>query len=126
MHLKTSFLNEKEANRLFQGPPFYNVTIEKAHIKLLRNIDLLHELSFYNELATEKTSKAFKGYCRNYKIEIIDSKDPSIQLTASSKSSIKDLFKDLLDKIKCFKYQITEKVLLRKHKENGYIQFDPA
>ena len=35
------------------------------------------------------------------------------------KSSIKDLFKDILDEIKCFKYQITGKVLLRKHKENG-------
>ena len=35
------------------------------------------------------------------------------------KSSIKDLFKDFLDEIKCFKYQITGKVLLRKHKENG-------
>ena len=69
MHLKTSFLNEKEANRLFQGPPFYNVTIEKAHIKLLRNIDLLHELSFYNELATEKTSKAFKGIAEIIKLK---------------------------------------------------------
>ena len=125
MHLKTTFFNEKEANGLFQGPPFYNVPIEKPHIKHLKYIDLLNELSFYNELAAEKTSRAFKGYGRGYKTEIVDSKDPSIQLTASN-SSVKDLFKDLLDKIKCFKYQITEKVLLRKHKENGDIKFDPA
>ena len=37
----------------------------------------------------------------------------------------KDLFKDLLDEVKCFKYQITVKVLLRKHKENGDIEFAP-
>ena len=33
------------------------------------------------------------------------------------------MFKDLLDEIKCFKYLITVKVLLRKHKENGDIEF---
>ena len=109
----------------FKDPSFYNVPIVKPHIKHLKDIDLLHELSFYNELAAEKRSRAFKGYGRGYKTEIVDSKDPSIQLTASN-SSVKDLFKDLLDKIKCFKYQITEKVLFRKHKENGDIKFDPA
>ena len=57
--------------------------------------------------------------------EIIDSKDPLVQLEAS-KSSIRDLFKDLLDEIKGFKYQITAKVLLRKHKENGGIEFAPV
>ena len=56
-----------------------------------------------------KASKAFKGYARSYNIEIIDSEDPSVQL-AISKSSIKYLFKDLLDEIKSFKYQITLKV----------------
>ena len=40
---------------------------------------------------------------RTYKVEIIDSKDPSSQLEAS-KSSIKDLFKDPLDELKGFKY----------------------
>ena len=38
-----------------------------------------------------------------------DSKDPLIQLEAS-KSSFKDLFKDLLDEIKGLKYLITVKV----------------
>ena len=57
------------------------------------------------------------GWCaRSYKVEIVDSKDPLVQLEAS-KSSIKDLFKDLLDEIKGFQYQITVKVLLRKDKK---------
>ena len=43
-----------------------------------------------------------------------DSKDPLVQLETST-SGIEDLFKDLLDKIKAFKYQITVKFLLSKH-----------
>ena len=94
---------------------FYNILIEKPRIKHLKNIDLLHELSFYNELSIKQISEAFKRYARKYKIEIIDSKDPLVQLEAS-KSSIKDLFKDLLSRSNSLKYQITMKVLLRKHK----------
>ena len=36
------------------------------------------------------------------------------------------MLKDLLDEIKGFKYQITVKVLLRKYKENGDIEFAPV
>ena len=45
----------------------------------------------------------------SYSVEL---KDPLIQLEAS-KTSIKDLFGDLLDKTKDFKYQITVKILLK-------------
>ena len=117
-HIKINFWDKKEAKRLFQKLPFYNTFIEIPHIKHLKNIDLLCELPFYDELNIEKISKAFKRYARSYKMEMIDSKDPLAQLEAS-KLSIKDLFKDLLDEINGFKYQLTVKVLLRKHKENG-------
>ena len=75
---------------------------------------------FYDELNVAKISEAFKRYVRSSKkkIEIIDSKDPLAQLE-TSKSSTDDLFKDLLDEIKGFKYQATVKVLLSKHKEKG-------
>ena len=52
-------------------------------------------------------------------------KDPIVQLEAS-KSSIKDLFSDLLNETKGFKYQITVKVLLKKYKLNGEIEFAPV
>ena len=86
---------------------------------------MLHKLSFYDKLSIEKISKAFESYARSYRIEIKDSKDPSVQLIAS-KSSIKDLFKNLLYEIKGFKYHITVKVLLRKHKDNRDIEFAPV
>ena len=107
-----SFWNTKE---LFQILPFYNVLTEKPKIKHLSNIEFLHELPFYNELSVVEISKAFKGYARSYKVEIIDPKDPLVQLEAS-KSSIEDWFKDILNEMKGFKYQITLTVQLRKHR----------
>ena len=81
--------------------PFYNTFIEKPEIKKFLNIKLLHELRFYDKL-NAKQSSAFSGYAKSYKVEIVDSKDPLVQLEAS-KPSIKDLFKDLLIQIKGFK-----------------------
>ena len=109
--MKMSFWNEKEAKKLFQKLPFYNTPTEKLYIKRLNNINLLDDLPFYNELGIAKTSNAIKGYTRSYRIEIIDS---IVELTAS-KSSIKNFLKDLLDKIKGFKHQITVKVVLKRH-----------
>ena len=43
----------------------------------------------------------------------------------TSKSSIKDLFNNLLNETKGFKYQITVKVLLKKYKPNREIEFTP-
>ena len=118
---KNEFRNEKEAKELFQILVFYNVLI-----KHLSNIELLHELPFYDELLSiAELSKPFKRYARSYEIEIIDSKDPLAQLEAS-KSSIEDLFKDLLNERKGFKYQITVTVLLCKHKINGDIEYAPV
>ena len=105
--------------------PFYNKHIEKPKIKRLKNIDLLSELPFYEELNVIKTNHAFRGYAMSYKVEIIEKKDPIKQLEAS-KSSIKDLFSDLLNETKGFKYQITLKVMLKKYKPNGEIEFRPV
>ena len=59
-----------------------------------------------------------------YKVEIIEKKDPIVQLEAN-KLSIKDLFSDLLNETKGFKYQIAVKVLLKKYKLNREIEFAP-
>ena len=48
-----------------------------------------------------------------------------VQLEAS-KSSIKDLFNDLLNETRGFKYQIAVKVLLKKYKVNDEIEFAPV
>ena len=57
----------------------------------------------------------------SYKVEIVEKKDPIIQLEAS-RSNIKDLFNNLLNETKGFKYHITVKVL-KKYKLNREIKF---
>ena len=96
----------------FQEIPFYNDPIEKPKIKRLTDINLLAELPFYEQLSIIKTNQAFKGYAMSYKVEIVEGKDLILQLEAS-KSSIKDLFSDLLNEIKGFKYQINVKALIK-------------
>ena len=56
-----------------------------------------------------KTNHVFIGYAISYKVEIIEKKDPTKQLEANE--------------TKGFKYQITLKVMLKKHKPNGKIEF---
>ena len=54
------------------------------------------------------------------KDEIIEERAPIVQLGAS-KLSIEDLFNE----IKCFKYQTTVKILLKKYNLNEEIEFAP-
>ena len=53
----------------------------------------------YGQLSVIKTDQAFKGYSMSYKVEIIEKKDPIVQLEAT-KLSIKNLFNDLLNELK--------------------------
>ena len=127
----------------FKELPFYNKRIEKPRFKrlknikllselpahwktkvwTLKNIKLLSELPFYEELNVIKTNHAFRRYAISYKIELVEKKDPINQLEAS-KSSIKDLFSDLLNKTKGFKCQITLKVVLKNTSQMEKLNFD--
>ena len=98
----------------FKELPFYNKYIEKRKIKRLKNNHLLSELPFYEELNVIKTNHAFRGCALSYKVE----KEDSIKQLGANKLSIKDLFSDLLNETKRFKYQITLKVIFKKHKPN--------
>ena len=51
----------------------------------------------------------------SYKAGIIEKRD-QIKQSKVSKSHIKDLFSDLLNETKGFKYQITLKVMLKKYR----------
>ena len=48
----------------------------------------------------------------SYKVEIVERKDPIVQLEASE-LSIKNFLSDLLNETEDFKYQITAEVLLK-------------
>ena len=107
-----SVLSEINSVNYFKELPFYNNPIEKPKNKRLTDINLLAELPFYKQPSIIKTNQAFQGYAMSYKAELIERKDPIVQLEAS-KSSIKNLFSNLLNEIKGFKYQSTVKVLLK-------------
>ena len=73
-------------------------------IKSHPNVDeYFKEILFYNKpiekLSIIKTNHTFKGYAKSFKVEIIEKKDLINQLEAS-KSSVKDLFRDLLNETK--------------------------
>ena len=70
----------------FKELPFYNKHIEKPKIKRLKNIGLLSELPFYEELNIIKTDHASTGYAISYKIKLVEKKDPINQLDASKSS----------------------------------------
>ena len=106
----------------FKKLPFYNKYIEKPKNKRLKNIDLLSERPVYEKLNVAKTNCAIRGYAMSDKVELVVKKDPLIQLEAS-KSSINNMFNNLLDQTKSFKYQITLKVKSKKQKPNGEIEF---
>ena len=106
----------------FTELPFYIKPIEKPNVKQLKNIDRLGGLPFYEQLRVAKIYQAFRGYAVSYKVEIIERKCQIVQLK-TSKSSIKDLFSNRLKKTKGLKHQIIVKVLLKKYKHTGEIEF---
>ena len=83
----------------FKELPFYNKPIKKPKVKRLKDIDQLIELPFYEQLDLIKTDEAFSGYAISYKVQIVERKDPIVQLRAS-KLSIKNLFNDILNQTK--------------------------
>ena len=87
---------------------FYKKPNKKPKIERLKNIDRLVELPFYKQLSVTILNQAFQGYAMLCKVELIEKKDPIVQLEAS-KSSIKDLFSNLLNETKGFSIRLLYK-----------------
>ena len=114
MTILSKIKSHSDAVHYFKELPFYNKSIEKPKLKRLKNSDRLVEIPFYEQLSVIKTNQAFKEYVMSYKVEIVERKDPIVQLEAS-KLSIKNLLNNLLNETKGFKYQITAEALLLKN-----------
>ena len=61
------------------------------------------DFPFYEQLDAIKTDEAFSGYAMSYKVQIVERKDPIVQLKAS-KLIIKNLFNDILNETKGSNY----------------------
>ena len=88
--------SHSDAVDYFKELSFYNKPIEKPKVTRLKNIDRLAELPFYEQVNVIKTNQTFRGYAMSQKVEIVERKVPIVQLEAG-KSSVKDLFSDLLN-----------------------------
>ena len=75
--------SHSDAADYFKELPFYNKPIKKLTTKRSKNSNQLAELPFYEQLNVIKTNQAFRGYTMSYKVEIIERKDPTVQLEAS-------------------------------------------
>ena len=125
MAVLSKLKSHSDAVDYFKEVPFYNKPIEKSKVRRLENIDRLAALPFYEQLSEIKTNEAFRGYAMSYQVEIVERKHSLVQLEAS-RLNIKFFFSDLLNETKGFKNQITVKVLLKKYKDNGEIEFSPV
>ena len=99
MAVLSKFKSHSDAVDYFKELFFYNKPIQKPKVKHLKNISQLAKLPFYEQLSVIKTNQAFRGYAMSYKVETVERKYPTVQLELS-KSSIKDLFSDLLSETK--------------------------
>ena len=97
----------------FKEFPFHNKPIKIPKVKRSKDIDQLIELLFYEPLDVIKTDEEFRGYAMSCKVQLVERKGPVVLLKAS-KLSIKNLFNDILNETKGFKYQIMVKALLKK------------
>ena len=70
-------------------------------------------LPFYDDVRILRKRRAFKNYAETYEVETIDNKSLS-GLLVLSKSSIKNIFNDLLREKRGFKYILGTKIILKK------------
>ena len=111
--------------QVFKILPLYNVLIDFVKSDVVKgycNVKLVSELPFYKDLSVKEVSEAFKRYAKSYRVEIVDKKDPMIQLY-SSKGCVSKLFGELLIKMKGFKYQLTLFVTLKKKKLDNTVEY---
>ena len=83
MAILSKIKSHSDAINYFKELPFYNKPIKKPKVKRLKNIDQLIELPLYEQLDVIKTDQAFSGYAMLNKVQIVEIKDPIVQLKAS-------------------------------------------
>ena len=83
MAILSKIKSHSDAINYFKELPFYNKPITKPKVKRLKNIDQLIELPLYEQLDVIKTDQAFSGYAMLNKVQIVEIKDPIVQLKAS-------------------------------------------
>ena len=71
-------IKQLSSNKLLSEQPFYKQPIKKPRIKKLSNYELLRELPLYDDINISRKERAFRGYAKTYKVEIINNKNLAI------------------------------------------------
>ena len=98
--------------QLLREQPFFLKRPKRPKIltkhQILRNI-----LPLYDSIEISKRERAFRGYAETYNVEVTDRKSLSDSLFLA-KSSIIDLFSDLLEEKRGFKYVLSATITLKR------------
>ena len=107
--------------QLLRELPFFLKRPKRSKIltkhQILRNI-----LPLYDSIGISKRERAFRGYAKIYNVEVTDRKSLSDSLFLA-KSSIIDLFSDLLEEKRGFKYVLSATITLKRW-NNAINRFD--
>ena len=76
-------IKQLTTKKLLQEQPFNKQPIKQPCIKKLSNYKLVRELPFYDNINISRKEKAFRGYAKTYKVEIINNKNLSDSLPVS-------------------------------------------
>ena len=79
MTIKTKIKSHSDEADYFKELSLHNNPIKKPKITRLKKINLLSELSFYEELNIIKANHDFRGYAMSYKVETVERKDLTLQ-----------------------------------------------
>ena len=85
----------------------------KRSKKLNKNQILKNILPLYETVGISKRQRAFRGYAETFNVELTDRESLSDSLF-SAKSSIIDLFSDLLEEKRGFKYILSATITLKR------------
>ena len=116
--------------QLSKALPFFPKRSKRPR-KLTKHQILQNILPFYNKVGISRRERAYKRYIETYNVEVVDriSLNDSLFL---AKSSIVDLFKDLLKEKRGFKYNLMTTITLKvwNNTTNTYdiktVYFDPG
>ena len=104
-------------HQLSKELPFF----PKRSKRLTKHQILKNILPFYDSVGISGKQHAFRNYAETYDVEVADRNSLSDSLFLA-KSSIIDLFKNLLKEKRCFKYILSVRVTLKRwnHETNTY------
>ena len=108
---------------LLTKQPFYKVPMKKPKSKKFTDQELLQVLPFYDSVGITKKQRTFRNYVSTYSVEIMG-RESLMDTLDLSRTSVNELFADLLRETRGFKYFVTASVTFKKRVNKDLILED--